>query len=73
MLFAHVDYECPPNGSGMLCELRCCKSVYICVGVTTLIALGILDQLQAQGKFKSLADLEHNSPEFVQDIQSLAF
>lgn len=42
-------YECPPNGSG----------------ITTLIALGILEQMQEQGRVKSLLELEHNSAEYL--------
>ena len=34
-------------------------------GLTALIALGILDQLEDQGKIKSLLELEHNSAEYL--------
>ena len=34
-------------------------------GLTALIALGILDQLEEQGKIKSLLELEHNSAEYL--------
>jgi len=34
-------------------------------GITALIALGILDQMQEQGMTKNLLELEHNSAEYI--------
>ena len=34
-------------------------------GLTALIALGILDNLEKQGKIKSLLEMEHNSAEYL--------
>lgn len=45
-------YECPPNGQG----------------ITALLALGILEQIQEQGLGKPLSELEHNSPEYLHTL-----
>ncbi|KAJ3721524.1 gamma-glutamyltranspeptidase [Lentinula raphanica] len=43
-------YECPPNGQA---------------GITALIALGILENLQEQEIIKPLLEMEHNSAEYL--------
>lgn len=39
-----------------------------CLGITALLALGILEQIQAQGKVNSLLELEHNSAEYLHTL-----
>ncbi|KAI6047734.1 gamma-glutamyltranspeptidase [Pisolithus marmoratus] len=37
-------------------------------GITALLALGILEQIQEQGMVKPLLDMEHNSPEYLHTL-----
>jgi len=41
---------------------------YSRLGITALLALGILEQIQEQGLGKPLSELEHNSPEYLHTL-----
>ena len=46
-------------------SMLACFSHTFSKGITALLALGILDQIQEQGITKRLLDMEHNSPEYL--------
>ena len=64
-------YECPPNGQGMSpapYSVREEEAPNVPIGLTALIALGLLDSLEEQGKIKSLLEMEHNSVEYLHTL-----
>lgn len=44
------------------------KLTYSPSGITALLALGILENIQEQGKVKPLLELEHNSVEYLHTL-----
>ncbi len=38
------------------------------LGITALLALGILENIQEQGLSKPLLEMEHNSPEYLHTL-----
>lgn len=62
-------YECPPNGQGNHPTIStCANSSSRFTGLTALIALGILDSMEEQGKIRSLLEMEHNSVEYLHTL-----
>lgn len=44
------------------------------LGLTALVALGILDNVEKQGKVKSLLEMEHNSAQYLHTlVESLRY
>lgn len=57
--------QCPPNGQGEHDDNTYYKSSKLCEGITALLALGILDNIQEQQISRPLLEMEHNSAEYL--------
>jgi gamma-glutamyltranspeptidase/glutathione hydrolase len=63
-------YEIPPNGQGILAVKLIYLIVYlrVIIGITALMALGIIDALQRSGRLPPLEQLTPGSPEYLHAI-----
>lgn len=48
--------------------ILCNNLSHVRSGITALLALGILEQIQEQGLAKPLLEMEHNSPEYLHTL-----
>ncbi|KAF7964746.1 hypothetical protein HWV62_3388, partial [Athelia sp. TMB] len=58
-------WECPPNGQGDFFGRTTTMTLTKSIGITALLALGILESMEEQGKIKPLLEMEHNSVEYL--------
>lgn len=52
----------------VICMIFLIIGVLILPGITALLALGILESIQEQGKAKPLLEMEHNSVEYLHTL-----
>ncbi len=57
--------QCPPNGQGEHDNNTYFKSSELHEGITALLALAILDNIQEQQNSRPLLEMEHNSAEYL--------